>query len=348
MSPAAHIHRAGWRALAVITTAAVTGCAHFRDDASSAEPPAEPPAVAVPDAALPPSVAPARPVVPPISPPPTEALLLFEGGTADHASVAQAIAAELPAPRYRVRLLDLDDAAATERAAERKPTGGAVSIAIGLNAARFARANLRAQPLVFCQIFNYAELLDGAGVWGVESMPPLALQFSSWKALDASLHRVALIVGGAQQALVEQATRAAERAGIELLHVVSSSDRETLYLFKRLAPQVDGLWLFPDNRILSPNVIQELLGYALSHEVGALVFNDALLPWGALLSVSNTPASIARAVRGVTDRVVAGSTQGLAAVSPLTELEVTVNEGAASRLGVTFVPVSPWVVRAPQ
>src|SRR5690606_34293741 len=112
---------------------------------------------------------------------------------------------------------------------------------------------LGARPIVFCQVVNYRELLQGhEPIWGVHAIPPLALQLQAWQSVDASLRRVGLIVGDAHPQWLEDAREAADRSGIEIRTEVSSSDRETLYLFKRLAPQIDGFWLLPDNAILSP------------------------------------------------------------------------------------------------
>jgi len=324
----------------------LSGCAHFRDEPSSAVPPAEPPVAVEPPPAVAPS--PPRPKPPPPRPVPTQALLLYESSAAGYADVAAEIAASLPAERYAVRLVDLDDQGAVEEAKARSHPGKAVTIAVGLDAARYAKAQLGNEPLVFCQVFNYGELLDGAHpVFGVESLPPLALQLAGWKAVDAALAKVGLIASAGQRELVTQAREAAAQAGIELKVLESASDRETLYLFKRMAGEIDGLWLFPDNRILSPSVIQELLNYALSHDVGVLVFNDALLRWGALLSVSTTPANVASAVGGVVDRIVAGRVDGLPSVSALSAIKLNISEVAAKRLGITLVPVSPWVMHAP-
>jgi len=309
-------------------------------------PPAEPPSTVEPPAAIVP--VPPRPTVPPPRPVPTQALLLYKSGTAGYADVAAEIAASLPAERYAVRLVDLDEQAAVEEATARSRPGRAVAIAVGLDAARYAKAHLGTEPLVFCQVFNYGELLDGARpAFGVESLPPLTLQLAGWKAVDATLAKVGLIASAGQQELVTQAREAAAEAGIELRVLESASDRETLYLFKRMAGEIDGLWLFPDNRILSPSVIEELLNYALSHDVGVLVFNDALLKWGALLSVSSTPGNVAGAVSRVVDRIVTGRVDGLAPVSALSAIKLNINEVAAKRLGITLVPVSPWVMHAP-
>ncbi len=58
-----------------------------------------------------------------------------------------------------------------------------------------------------------------------------------------------------------------------------------------------------------------------------LVPNDALLSWGALVSASSTPADVARNVRGVLDRVSAGSTASLPAMTPLTEIKLQCERG---------------------
>ena len=134
-------------------------------------------------------------------------------------------------------------------------------------------------------------------------------------------------------------------SSVEIKAEVSSSDRDTLYLFKRLAPQVNGLWLFPDNKILSPPVLRDLMSYAVAHGVGVLVSNDALLAWGALASVSSTPADVARNVRVVLDRVSAGSTASLPPMTPLTEIRVQVNADVARALGLADPSQTALVLR---
>jgi ABC-type uncharacterized transport system substrate-binding protein len=77
------------------------------------------------------------------------------------------------------------------------------------------------------------------------------------------------------------------------------------------------------------------------------VFNDALLAWGALLSVTTTPAEVARTVGSVVERILGGSTQGLPAMTPLGAVELRVNPFAATRLGVATHQDAPWVLREP-
>jgi ABC-type uncharacterized transport system substrate-binding protein len=273
--------------------------------------------------------------------------VLFQEGTADYREVAAQIVEQLPAARYRTALVALHVPDSPDLLAPLVALRPAIAIAVGREAADFAREHLGATPLVFCQVFNYQELLGtDRPIWGVQPLPPLALQLRGWTSVDPSRKRIGLIVSEAQSGLVAEA-RAAAGGAIEIKSEVSSSDRETLYLFKRLAPQVDGLWLFPDNRILSPSVLRELLSYAVSHGVGVLVPNDALLSWGALVSASSTPDDVARNVHAVLDRVSSGATAGLPAMTPLTEVRLEVNPGVARALGVASTPATALVLREP-
>jgi len=345
------VRSAARRGLIAASLLALAGCALFRSQAPeqpAPEPEATPPPVAVAPPPPPPPAPKPKPAPRPQPPAaPRDVVVLFQEGTPDYRDVATQIVAQLPAARYRASLVALHVPDSPDLLAPLVALRPAIAIAVGREAADFAREHLGATPLVFCQVFNYQELLGtGRPIWGVQPLPPLALQLRAWSSIDPSRKRIGLIVSDAQKALITEA-RAAAGGAVEIKAEVSSSDRETLYLFKRLAPQVDGLWLFPDNRILSPPVLRELLGYAVSHGVGVLVPNDALLSWGALASASSTPDDVARSVHAVLDRVSAGATAGLPAMTPLSEVKLEVNAGVARELGVAATPSEALVVREP-
>lgn len=345
-----HVGALARRALAITALLTVAGCAGTRPA------PVEdmPSAVQAETAPLEGEASPSPPVaageipdrVP--EPSPHQIVVLFANDVPGHTDVAAQIAALLPDDAYRVSLVDIraaDSATAVEALRDRAEL---VTVAVGLGAVEFARARLGERPIVFCQVFNYRDLLrDDESIWGVHSVPPLALQLQAWKSVDPSLRRIGLIASTAHTQWLEEASAAAARVGIEIRTEVSASDRETLYLFKRLTPQIDGFWLLPDNAILSPAVLEEMLRYAVSHDVGVLVFNERLLDWGALMSASGTTADIAETVRDIVARVVADRTEGLPAMTPLSEVSLQVNAGVARRLGKQILPDSSWVVREP-
>jgi ABC-type uncharacterized transport system substrate-binding protein len=324
----------------------LAGCAAPGPPAPAPDPEPEPVAV---EAASPLPAPPVEPVTPPppaptVQPSRAEIAVVLDADTPAHVTVADEIVAALSPRLYRVTRVTTAEPAALEALQDRAVT----IVAVGGDAVRAARAALPNKPLVFCQVPDAATALQAGGsVWGVQSLPPLALQLKSWQAVDPSLRTIALIVSASGAAMADEARLAATALATDLLVETSASDRETLYLFRRLATAVDGLWLLPDNEALSPQVLRELLSYAAARGIGVLTFNEALLSRGALLTATAVPADIAATVQHVVERVVAGRTAGLPAMTPLSAAELTINTTVASELGLPPVLEQRWVAREP-
>src|SRR5262245_23621068 len=316
----------------ILLMCVIAGCGRRRMIVAS-PPPAPPPATM---ATVPPAPAVRPPDVRP-APPRREVAIMFKNGPG-YTEVVTQLRKLLPVETYRPTLIDVESENSQRILDSLRGRPGLVVVAVGLPAARSARDQLNA-PVLFAQVFNYQELLvSGKPVRGITAMPPLDLQIQDWKKFDPKLRRVGVIVSPQHMDVVTEAERAANSAAVNLKYEVSDSDRQTLYVFKRLAPQIDGLWLLPDDRILSPTVLRELLSYASSHGVRVCVFSDSLLEWGALMSVSPTPEDIARTVRRVLEDMVAERTTALPPLTPLSELVVRVNAQVAARFGLPVPP----------
>jgi hypothetical protein len=207
-------------------------------------------------------------------------------------------------------------------------------IAVGLPAAILAR-RIPGKPMVFCQVYNYQDHdLVSATSKGVHLLPPFDLQLNAWRGLAPSLRRIGVITGPGHDELIEEMRRAAKAFDAVLTVRTVQSDRETLFVFKELAPTIEGLWLLPDNRILSPDVVEEILSYGAKHETQVATFSEWMLEHGALLSYTSVP-------RDVVDRVLArfddmdtdGRLRG-PGVLGLTAVHTTFNFETAPRLGL--------------
>ena len=168
--------------------------------------------------------------------------------------------------------------------------------AIGLGAAMRAKA-LRGKNVVFCQAFNFEDQeLVQPWMKGVSPLPPIRPQFRLWKSVDPTLTRVAMVTGPNLRWLLQEARAAAASEKIQLVHREINSDLEAVYAIKELLDNVEGIWLVPDNRILSRWALQEIT--AIGHKQGkqVVVFNSQLLSLGALLSMEASPADVATAV----------------------------------------------------
>lgn len=280
----------------------------------------------------------------PDPPEPREIAILFDDSSPEYAEVARQLAELLPAEYYRPTIADIGADDSQELLGEFAPQDDLITVAIGLPSAQLARDEL-AGPLLFALVFNYHELLDDQRpIRGVAAMPPLELQLREWKRFDTGLERMGVILSEEHAALLSQAEYAADSSGMTLRHEISASNQETLYLFRRLASQIDGFWLVPDDRILSPGVVRELLSYAVAHGVRVSVFSNTLLEWGALQSASPTPTDVAQTLRRVIERMVINGADDVADLTPLSEFEVRINPQVAEHLHLEVPPRTSWIV----
>ena len=121
---------------------------------------------------------------------------------------------------------------------------------------------------------------------------------------------------------------------IELLVRTAHSDQETLYLFRRMLADIDGFWLFPDNRVLSARVLNEMLADASRRSVTVVVPNEAMLQIGAAISMTTVAADIAATIAKVLHRIQAGEIDQVPPISELSEVRVTTNDAVMNKQAV--------------
>lgn len=264
-------------------------------------------------APLPPAPEPA-----PVEPP--RVAVVLSNRLPDYESVAAALRERL----NTLDVYDLSDKSLTPRETvdSIRAAKTEVVIAIGYRAAVFA-TGIDDLPVVYSQVFNTDQLdLSPDRVRGVSMLPPLSQQLAAWKDLNPNLTSVGAIVGPGHELLLDEAREAAADHEVRFQSRLAGSDRETLYLFTRLVPQIDGFWLFPDNRILSADVLRQMLDYAARHRVQVAVFNDSLLSIGATLSTTAVDDDIADTILEVANSLLSNDGAPLPVLSPLSAVEV--------------------------
>ena len=200
-----------------------------------------------------------------------------------------------------------------------------IVVAIGLRAAQSSVA-MADKPVIFSQVFNHQDHdLLSENSRGIAAIPPLDAQIAAWKKIDPTLVRVGVIIGEGHEDLIEQARLAAERHEIELRVQITHSDQETLYFFRRMIRDIDGFWLFPDNRILSGRVLEEMLDDANRQQVPVTVPSESMLKLGASLSITTVAEDIARTIVKVIREIKSGRLAELPPITQLSEIRVETN-----------------------
>ena len=234
------------------------------------------------------------------------------------------VALELGGLLEDFEIYDLSDKSLTQKDAfdAIHSSGFQVVVAVGLRAATFARS-ITDMPVIYSQVFNIGENnLNGDNLKGVAAIPPLEMQLKAWRQINPDLRDVGAILGDGHDRLIEEAKRSTEAQDMKLHYRIAKSDRETLYLFTRLVSEIDGFWLFPDNRILSSSVLRQMMNYAARHQVQVAVFNDSLLTLGAAISSTSVNADIAETIASVITDVISDDMATIPAMTSLSKISV--------------------------
>jgi putative ABC transport system substrate-binding protein len=223
------------------------------------------------------------------SPEPSRAVaILLSRSVPRYEEIATALAARTNAPQ-RVYSLDDEDAA---RIARRIQTNGerlvvaigpaALSVAQGIAGVDVVYAEVANPPVVATRLFR-----------GVDAIPPYTLLLSQWRNVAPNVRSIGVVASDGMRQQIERLRVAADAAGVSLVVREASTDKEALYRFRQMLADVDGCLLLPDESVLSPFVIREMLGHSRLQRKQVVVYNAALYALGADMLVSPLPSDVA-------------------------------------------------------
>jgi ABC-type uncharacterized transport system substrate-binding protein len=270
---------------------------------------------------------------PAVTPPPAPGLIvLLSDSTPAFAGVQREIVKNYPQRVTTYTVGDESTYPALQKKIESSPEP--VVVAVGLPSALLARG-LSGKKVIFCQVFNYedAELVT-PWMKGVAATAPVNEQFRVWKVLNPRLTKVGVVTGKNLHGLMENAKAAAKEYKISLEHVEVRSDKETLYAYKKLKPEMQGLWLVPDNRVLSRDVILDIMAHSVKEGKQVAVFGHELLGLGGLISAETSYTDIANQVLMRVRQAQEASGVPGEPVIPLTRADIRINMVMAKRLNL--------------
>jgi ABC-type uncharacterized transport system substrate-binding protein len=219
-------------------------------------------------------------------------------------SVANALTERLDRDSLRYSL-DNADAAVIREIIQREEHRKV--IAIGHAAARAVQA-IGPERVIYCQVFYDADL-QRRGFRGVAAVPTFAMQLGHWMHLEPDLQRIGVVVGANSRQLVEQLKASAEGYGLELHHEEVTSDKQALFVYQRLIPDIDGFVFLPDTTILSPSVIRRMMRYGVKHDTSMLVYSPMMFELGGSILVTPEPTDVAEQILALLDPVQRLTTQ---------------------------------------
>ena len=208
-------------------------------------------------------------------------------------------------------------------------------LAVGLNAALAAKLEIPDLPVVFCLVLN-PELhgLPAGNMTGVLMKIPHQQQLERIKSVAPRARRIGLLVGAAHNiGAITTATEQAKSLGLQLIPATVSNREQVPEALKRLLPQIDLLWLLPDQMVITEEFLPFLLESTLDAKIPLFGFSSTLVQRGAFGALVIDPVEAGQqAGRLATSLLSTPSNTGMRLVPP-DRAHLALNLNTADYLG---------------
>ncbi len=145
-------------------------------------------------------------------------------------------------------------------------------------------------------VFHAGVLDSGETRRGVDALPPFDAQLDYWMSQAPDLQRIGVIGGTGMVARMEALEAAAAERNVHLEQHAVASDSELLLAFRSMVPRIDGFVFLPDETVLSPRVIQQVMNHGRRNGVQILVYSPVMFNLGASLYLQPDPVRVADAL----------------------------------------------------
>lgn len=272
-------------------------------------------------------------VIPVVMTEPIRVAIILSNSTPANMEIANALSEKLG---DRSSTYNLDNDSANVKAVLKKvrASGSEQVVAIGLLAAQ-AASTLKKTQVIFCMVFNYEdENIIKPWMKGVSLVPNQKIIFSTWKKLDPTIKHVAVITGNKKDALIVSAKQKAAKYKIKLTHKVVKTDLGFIYAIKNLPEDVQGIWLLPDNRVLSERALREAMSFGVKRGKQVVVFSPSLLGLGGLISSQYRKQDVVRQTLKRLDQAAGKKAIPGVSVQMLSAADIRISSSTAKRLGI--------------
>ena len=215
--------------------------------------------------------------------------------------------------------------------------GYAVCVTVGPEASVVAKNETTRVPIVFAMVTGARGLgLKTANVTGVTFDVLPEQQLELLQLLRKEARRIGVLYDPRRfSTVVDEASRVAARAGVQLILAPVDSATEVPSAFRRIQQQIDGLWLLPDSTVVTAESFKYLLMETMQRGQVLLAFSEELVDRGALAAVAPSYRQVGRQAAALVKRVLAGVSPKTVPIQDAHGF-VSVNLRTAERLRVSI------------
>lgn len=214
----------------------------------------------------------------------------------------------------------------------------ALILAIGPQAASFAKANFPSIPLVFCLVVSPEKIgLKGDNITGVSLGVPIKDQFLVLHNINKKVKRVGVIyTTPSNDGLIASAKQIAAEVGFVLVTAPISSSADIQKAMTDLVGNCDALWIPPDPSLNSDEVIRYIGTTSLKQMIPCVGPSDRYVRSGAVFSLAPDAIEAGRAAGDLANKILGGTPPSKLPIQELAKPKVIINLKAAGLLGLSI------------
>lgn len=211
-------------------------------------------------------------------------------------------------------------------------------LAIGFQAANFAKTAFPEIPLIFCLVLDPEKNgLKGDKITGVYYIVPIKEQFSIFKNLSKKIKRIGVIYTQPfNSSLLDAAKTAANDLGLELVTAPIQSSLDIQKAMTDLVGKCDALWIPPDPALFSEEIIRYIGTTSLSRQLPFGGPNELFVRAGAIFSLGPDSIEAGKEAGDMANRILQGASVSDVEPEQLKKLRIILNLKAAGLLGLTI------------
>jgi ABC-type uncharacterized transport system substrate-binding protein len=213
-------------------------------------------------------------------------------------------------------------------------------VAIGTQAARYAKEHLAGIPILYCLVLHPIQnKLVGANIGGIALDVDLSQQFGSIQKVLPDVRRIGVVYDEMTSGQLVRHAQELLKGTVQLVPVEARTPQQAAHVLPQLLDIVDAFWLLWDPVIANPANFKLLVELSLKYKVALIAPARPFVEAGALMSIAADYMKAGEQTGMMAQQVLKSEARpgDFVAVSPSDQV-VTINGEVARRLGMKFSP----------
>jgi putative ABC transport system substrate-binding protein len=219
-----------------------------------------------------------------------------------------------------------------EEIRRRKPD---LLLAIGMDALLQIR-KIRERPIFYMMVLHPDSALAGEkNITGIRMTIAPERQLSHMRKVLPRLKKIGLVYSPKNSGhLVERASRAASRSGIELTALRAKRPEDFPGLLRTMKGNVDAYWMWPDSAAITPEIVEDLILFSMQNNVPVFTFSDKYLKMGAFMSIQINTFKLGRQAGAMVGKILSGTPVNEIPETEAVDAVLTINFRVAEKMNI--------------